>query len=303
MPADEPHHALHLDLPEVLEVRRLAETPPRPGDPAPIRFRTSDPYLERCWLGVIGPSASWCLRRLAAELEAHPDGVNVRREDLARDLGLSTSRSLNAPMHRTLRRLCDFGLARLAVDSAFEVRTELPPLSPARVARLSPGAQRAHHELVAEAVNPLLAAALSYVRRGWPVLPLKAGEKLPDGRLVPHGLLDATTDEARVRTWWAASPSANVGIRTGEGIDVVDLDSEAARRALFAAAPERLSGPVVVRTARGWHLWFASCGLSTRAGVLEGVDVRGRGGYVVAPPSVHPDGWRYQFVDPRSREL
>ncbi|HTW97699.1 MAG TPA: bifunctional DNA primase/polymerase, partial [Acidimicrobiales bacterium] len=170
-------------------------------------------------------------------------------------------------------------------------------------ARLSPGAQRAHHELVAEAANPLLSAALSYVRRGWPVLPLKAGEKLPDGRLVTHGLLDATTDEAGVRAWWAASPSANVGIRTGEGIDVVDLDSEAARRALFATAPERLSGPVVVRTARGWHLWFASCGLSTRAGVLEGVDVRGRGGYVVAPPSVHPDGWRYQFLDPRTHEL
>ena len=58
-----------------------------------------------------------------------------------------------------------------------------------------------------------------------------------------------------------------------------------------------------VRTARGWHLWFASSGLPTRAGVIEGVDVRGKGGYVVAPPSVHPTGATYRLVDPANGKV
>lgn len=306
MPALEHDHeptGVGRSLPDVLVLRRLAESVPSPSDQAPGRFPTTHRYLEACWLPVIGPSASWCLRRLCTELESHPKGVSIECEDLARDLGLSTSLSSDAPISRTLRRLCDFGLARITDDFALEVRTELPPLSLDKVARLSDAAQNLHHELVAEAANPMLSAALSYARRGWPVLPLKAGEKVPDGRLVPHGLLDATANEAQLRAWWAASPEANVGIRTGEGIDVVDLDGDAARQTLLALAPERLSEAVVVRTARGWHLWFATCGLATRAGVLDDVDVRGRGGYVVAPPSVHPEGWRYQFLDPRSHEL
>jgi hypothetical protein len=60
--------------------------------------------------------------------------------------------------------------------------------------------------MVAEASKPLLSAALSYVRRGWPVLPLRRGEKVPDGRLVPHGLNDATTDEARITVSIPANP-------------------------------------------------------------------------------------------------
>jgi hypothetical protein len=155
---------------------------------------------------------------------------------------------------------------------------------------------------ITDETNPLLLAALSYARRGWPVVPLRRGDKAPDGRLAPHGLNDASLEESELRAWWRASPRANVGIRTGAGLDVVDVDSASARASLEELVETPLIPSIVVRTARGWHWWFASSGLTSRAGVLEGVDVRGAGGYVVAPPSMHPSGHRYVFVDPETGE-
>ena len=286
-------------LPSLLYVRQLAED----RDERAIRFAVTHPYVERCWLPVIGPSGTWCLRRLGAELAAHPQGTAIDVADLARDLGLSGRLGEMAPLNRTLQRLCDFNLARFGEHDTFEVRTAVPTLGRHALARLSREAQEVHREMVSEASNPFLAAALDYARHGLPVLPLRSAEKMPDGRLVPHGLTDATTDESLIRRWWTTSPRANVGIRTGGGIDVVDLDSPAARLTLEDLAPEPLRPGVIVRTARGWHLWFASCGLPTRAAVMEGIDVRGAGGYVVAPPSVHPDGHRYAFLDERTGEL
>ena len=287
------------ELPPLIYVRSLSE----PTGEHTVRFPVTHPYVERCWLPVIGPSGTWCLRRLAAELDAHPEGTAMALGALARDLGLSDQLGRSAPLTRTMQRLSDFGLARFSDHDTFEVRTSVPPLGPRALARLSREAQDAHRSMVAEASNPLLSAALSYAHRGLPVLPLRAEEKMPDGRLVPHGLTDATTDETRIRRWWAASPKANVGIRTGGGIDVVDIDSPAARITLEDLAPEPLRPGIIVRTARGWHLWFASNGLPTRAGVLDGIDVRGAGGYVVAPPSRHPDGHTYAFLDERTGEL
>ena len=287
------------ELLPLLHVRALA---PGPAESS-VRFPVAHPYVERCWLPLIGPSATWCLRRLDSELGAIRDGVVIDVATLAGDLGLASARGGSARLARTIERLCDFGLARFSVDQALEIRRSVPPLSPRAITRLSPEAQLAHREMVTERANPFLSAALSYARRGLSVLPLRVKDKQPDGRLVPHGLTEATSDQARIRSWWSASPQANVGIRTGSGIDVVDLDSPTARHALESLAPEPLSPSVVVRTARGWHLWFASCGLPTRAGVLEGVDVRGAGGYVVAPPSRHPDGHTYAFLDEQSGEL
>ena len=268
-----------------------------------VCFPPDHPYLERCWLPFLGPSAAWCYRRLTMELTDRPDGFRVGLVELAHALGLGTSDGRSAPLPRVLARLEQFGFARVAPDGVYEVRPFLPTLGQRLVERLGTSGLAAHREMVAEAANPLLSAALAYARRGWPVLPLRPEQKVPDGRLVPHGLNEATTDEARIRSWWAAAPTANVGIRTGLGLDVVDLDSEAARTALVARAVEPLSPSIAVRTARGWHLWFASSGLSSRAGVLEGMDVRGQGGYVVAPPSRHPDGHRYELVDPTSGEV
>jgi hypothetical protein len=145
------------------------------------------------------------------------------------------------------------------------------------------------------AIIPSLAdAAISYARAGWPVHPLKRREKIPAS---PHGCKDATFDADRIREWWEQIPDANIGIATGHGFFVVDLDGPAA--ALWADANE-LPDTLTAITAKGRHLFYAlppNTSVRNSAGqVAPGVDIRGTGGYVVAPPSVHrscaADPWR-----------
>ena len=112
-----------------------------------------------------------------------------------------------------------------------------------------------------------------------------------------HGLQDATTDAAQIQAWWMAHPTGNIGLRTGITFDVVDLDSEAAVDALESARAgrERINGPVVA-TAKGFHYFVLPTALGNRTGVLPGIDFRGTGGYVAAPPSVHPSGVPYRWI-------
>jgi hypothetical protein len=146
-----------------------------------------------------------------------------------------------------------------------------------------------------------LAAALRYTSQGVPVFPLAPRSKFP--LISPanggHGLHDATTDAAQIQAWWMAHPTANIGLRTGLSFDVVDLDSEDAVDALenARAGREAAQGPVV-QTGHGFHWYVRATGVGNRAGVLPGVDFRGRGGYVLGPPSVHPKGHRYRWINP-----
>jgi hypothetical protein len=121
----------------------------------------------------------------------------------------------------------------------------------------------------------------------------------------PHGLNDATSDPAQLGRWWRRWPQANIGLVTGERADVLDIDGPAGRAAVrrFTADHDLpLDGPVV-RTGSGWHLYLAPTGSGNRAGLLEQVDWRGRGGYVVAPPSRHASGRPYRWLRPLTAEL
>ncbi len=103
------------------------------------------PYVERFWLGLLGPSTTWLLRRVASGLEAHPDGFELPLVETARALGLGTPSGRHAPFVRSIQRACQFKLARWHGDQ-LEVRRMLPPLSRGQVAKLPPSAQLAHQE-------------------------------------------------------------------------------------------------------------------------------------------------------------
>ena len=155
-----------------------------------------------------------------------------------------------------------------------------------------------------EAAPNLLEAALSYAAADYAVFPCKPRGKEP---LTKHGYKDATRDEAQIREWWTKWPDANIGLATGaiNSLIVVDTDSPEAER-LLAELEERygkLPPTSRVRTGNGKHLIFAmpeDCGpVPSSAG--DGLDIRADGGYVIAPPSVHPNGKRYEW-DPESPE-
>jgi hypothetical protein len=164
--------------------------------------------------------------------------------------------------------------------------------------------------------------ALEYLERGWSVIPLRPQDKVPYADLLPIKL-DAegqvmltrsgrprhtwepyqnrqpTRDE--VCGWWGRDPTANLGIVTGRvsGIIVQDLDgpegmAEAQRRGGIPRTP-------ISRTGNGMHVLYQHPGyeVGNFARRAPGIDARGDGGYIAAPPSIHPNGQQYQWqVEP-----
>lgn len=105
--------------------------------------------------------------------------------------------------------------------------------------------------------------------------------------------------------YWRRWPKANIGLLTDELVDVLDVDGPQGHAALSRWAAEhrlRLDGPMV-RSGRGWHYYLQASSARNRIGLLDHVDWRGRGGYVVAPPSRHANGCRYHWVRPLGSQL
>jgi hypothetical protein len=102
-------------------------------------------YVERFWLGILGPSTVWLLRLLAAGLDERPEGFELDVAETAMTLGLGTRGGRNAPLLRSLERTCRFGAARMHGEASVVVRRKLPPLTRAQVERL-PDRLRAEHE-------------------------------------------------------------------------------------------------------------------------------------------------------------
>jgi Bifunctional DNA primase/polymerase, N-terminal len=115
-----------------------------------------------------------------------------------------------------------------------------------------------------------------------------------------HGVKDATTNRARILAWWTRHPQANIGLATGHRFDVLDIDGPTGAhtiRELAATNGFEGSGPLVRTGGGGWHYYLAPTGLgNVRPWGLKHVDWRGRGGYVVAPPSRHASGHPYQWA-------
>jgi hypothetical protein len=115
--------------------------------PGTCGVEPSSSYVETYWLPILGPSATWTLRRVAGWLStAPPSGVWIPVEPLARSLGLGSASGRNCPMRRTLARLVDFRLAQIHEDrDLLAMRTLIPPLTTRQVARL-PEHLAPHHD-------------------------------------------------------------------------------------------------------------------------------------------------------------
>jgi len=150
--------------------------------------------------------------------------------------------------------------------------------------------------------NALLQSALEYARLGWPVLPLRPGEKKP---LTPNGSKDASTDEATIKGWWTKTPDANVGIRVGpeSNLLVIDVDNKNRKdgnKSLIEMCGRTNSDALnthVETTPHGFHLYYnypeELMQKPLKAEMAEGIDLK-HNGYVVAAPSVLSDGSKYQ---------
>lgn len=158
------------------------------------------------------------------------------------------------------------------------------------------------------AAMTFMTSALSYAARGISVFPLRPRAKDP---VVKHGLKQATTHRDQVARWWRGQPDRNVGIATGApaGFWVLDLDGPEAEAALAALEREHGALPDTVQqsTGKGRHLCFAwdpagpEIRNRSRVGKVP-IDVRGNGGYIVAPPSIHPSGRQYAWTPGHSPE-
>lgn len=153
--------------------------------------------------------------------------------------------------------------------------------------------------------------------RSWAVFPLAERSKIPaiqGGR----GCLDATNDLYTIREWWAVHPAANIGVATGPASRVFVLDVDAAapktggmtgpaalaeleRR--HGALPDTLTASTGGGGEHRYFRWPEGRQLRNRArikidGVATALDSRAEGGYVAAPPSVHPSGAVYAWTGP-----
>jgi hypothetical protein len=154
----------------------------------------------------------------------------------------------------------------------------------------------------------LAETAQRYLARGWCILPLRARSKRPLVSWEP--LQSALPSVEQVVDWFRRWPDANIGIVTGETSNLVVLDIDPKHGGdVSLERLERRFGPLpttieATTGGGGRHLYFAHPGGLTRnrTGLAQGIDLRGDGGYIVAPPSIHPSGRPYAWAAGRSPE-
>lgn len=149
--------------------------------------------------------------------------------------------------------------------------------------------------------SKMLAAALQYAQQGYKVFPCVPRGKRP---LIEHGHKEATTDLNQIKQWWTKWPDANIGIVCGAvsgglvvvDVDVHDADGRETMRQWAAKNNTCLPETVTVITGSGGFQYYFKSDKPIRRmiGVMPGVDILGDG-YVVAPPSIHPNGNPYQW--------
>ena len=146
-------------------------------------------------------------------------------------------------------------------------------------------------------------AAVKYASMGFAVLPLKPRGKEPN---TAHGVKDATADVAQVKAWWARRPNDNIGLAMGAasgGIVAIDIDvdEDAGKdgydtlRTWENAHGELPETATSITGRGGYHMLYRMQGVGNSVGRDSAVDIRSDGGFIVAPPSIHPNGVAYTW--------
>jgi hypothetical protein len=151
-------------------------------------------------------------------------------------------------------------------------------------------------------------AALQLAQKGLAVFPCQPRGKEP---ACDTGLHAATTDVERVNRWWKSIPDLNIGIATGavSGCFVLDIDGEDGESSLLKLEGEHGALPPTIEaiTGKGRHCYFRigehGSVRNSASQIAGGLDIRGDGGYVIAPPSIHPNGRPYAWSVDTTRDF
>jgi P4 family phage/plasmid primase-like protien len=153
----------------------------------------------------------------------------------------------------------------------------------------------------------MLPYALQYAQAGLRVFPLTPCDKMPlQGS---KGLNEATNNLDKIRQWWTTNPFYNIGCATGGNIVVIDIDegvdnngdNKSGEDSITQWQSENGQLPdtlTAISGKGGRHLYYRTGdNCRSKTGVIKNVDIRADGGYIVLPPSIHPNGNRYTWVD------
>ena len=138
--------------------------------------------------------------------------------------------------------------------------------------------------------------AIDYAKNGWSVLPVLPKKKDPHFDLVKNAYLSATTDIELINFWFDFDEKINIGIACKQsGLIVFDIDYRNGGELSDIFQPT-----YTVKTGDGIHLYYkAPKGVEFKGGLEQGIDIKFKG-YVVAAPSLHPNGSRYEVIDSRN---
>lgn len=152
-------------------------------------------------------------------------------------------------------------------------------------------------------MNVKTQAALDYIDAGLAIIPLKAQSKAPATK---HGLNDWSVDAEGAKEYFEDNPTANIGIVCGQpshGVIVIDLDDHEGVNGIeslrdWETANGKLPETVTALTGSGGKHLLYKChsGVQPSVNKALGVDIRGDGSYIVAPPSIHPNGEVYEWI-------
>jgi len=155
-------------------------------------FDARSRYVETFWLGVLGPTATWLLRRLVAGLERSPTGYELDLQATAQAMGLGFTRGRSSPFSKALQRCVMFGLAH-PIDGGLAVRRRVPHVSVRHLRRMPETLQRAHGAWVDP---PADADGFARAHRlATTMLDLGDDPSMIEHRLVALGVCDAVAAE------------------------------------------------------------------------------------------------------------